>query len=681
MPGVQASMNFMAQTLTVETGSDAEFRQALAEIEKIVHKHEPDVRVVPEANAADGIGETKAAADENPNQKKAILRLAAGGGLFAMGMLLDLPPGIELAVFLASYLIMGGTVVLRAIRGIARGQIFSEHFLMSVATIGAFLVGEYPEGAAVMLFYLVGEMFQDRAVDRSRRSISALLDIRPDFANLKSGASLTTVSPEAVRVGDLIVVKAGEKVPLDGTVTEGTSTVDTSAITGESLPREVQPGDQALSGFINRQGILTIQVTKPYAESTVARILELVQNAAGRKAPTENFISKFAAVYTPIVVFAALALAFLPPLLLAGASLSQWTYRALVFLVVSCPCALVISTPLGFFGGIGGASRRGILVKGGNFLEALNQAETVVFDKTGTLTQGRFTVTAIDPQPGFTEQDLLKLAAQAEGFSNHPIARSIVQAYDREPDLSPVEDHQELAGFGVTARIAGREVLAGGGRLMVQSGIPYRESSSLGTVVHLAVDRKYAGQITVSDEVKADAAAAIRELKELGVRQTVMLTGDSRAVGEEIGRQLGLDKVYAELLPEDKVTEVEALMTQKSPKEKIIFVGDGINDAPALARADIGIAMGGMGSDAAIEAADIVIMDDEPGKVALAIRIARRTRAIVMQNIFFALGVKAVFLVLGAFGIASMWEAVFADMGVALLAIFNAMRVMDTESI
>jgi len=681
LPGVQASMNFMAQTLTVETGSDAEFRQALAEIEKIVHKHEPDVRVVPEANAADGIGETKAAADENPNQKKAILRLAAGGGLFAMGMLLDLPPGIELAVFLASYLIMGGTVVLRAIRGIARGQIFSEHFLMSVATIGAFLVGEYPEGAAVMLFYLVGEMFQDRAVDRSRRSISALLDIRPDFANLKSGASLTTVSPEAVRVGDLIVVKAGEKVPLDGTVTEGTSTVDTSAITGESLPREVQPGDQALSGFINRQGILTIQVTKPYAESTVARILELVQNAAGRKAPTENFISKFAAVYTPIVVFAALALAFLPPLLLAGASLSQWTYRALVFLVVSCPCALVISTPLGFFGGIGGASRRGILVKGGNFLEALNQAETVVFDKTGTLTQGRFTVTAIDPQPGFTEQDLLKLAAQAEGFSNHPIARSIVQAYDREPDLSPVEDHQELAGFGVTARIAGREVLAGGGRLMVQSGIPYRESSSLGTVVHLAVDRKYAGQITVSDEVKADAAAAIRELKELGVRQTVMLTGDSRAVGEEIGRQLGLDKVYAELLPEDKVTEVEALMTQKSPKEKIIFVGDGINDAPALARADIGIAMGGMGSDAAIEAADIVIMDDEPGKVALAIRIARRTRAIVMQNIFFALGVKAVFLVLGAFGIASMWEAVFADMGVALLAIFNAMRVMDTESI
>ncbi len=613
--------------------------------------------------------------------KKQITRLIIGGALFAVGIIFDFQSWLELTIFIISYIIVGGEVVLRAIKGIVRGQVFSEHFLMSVATIGAFFVGEYPEGVAVMLFYLLGELFQDMAVGRSRKSISSLMNIRPDYANLKAGDELKKVSPEDVNVGDIIVIKPGEKVPLDGKVIEGISMVDTSALTGESLPRELEPGKTALSGFINKNGVLTVEVTKDYGESTVSRILDLVQNAGSRKAPTEQFITKFARYYTPIVVFGALALAIIPPLIIQGATFSEWIYRALLFLVISCPCALVISIPLGFFGGIGGASKRGILVKGSNYLEALNNVETIVFDKTGTLTKGVFKVTGINPQPGYRGEELIEYAAYAEGYSNHPIALSIISAYKEEIDKDRIENYQEIAGHGIKVDVNGKEVLAGNSRLMYSENIEYKDVETLGTVVHVAINREYAGNIVISDEVKEDSAHAIEELNSLGIRKTVMLTGDLKSVGDTIGKQLGLDEVYSELLPADKVDKLESLDNQKSSKGKLVFVGDGINDAPVLARADIGIAMGGLGSDAAIEAADIVIMTDEPSKIATAIKIAKRTRMIVYQNIAFALGAKAIFLVLGAFGVATMWEAVFADVGVAILAIFNAMRVMNTQSI
>lgn len=601
--------------------------------------------------------------------------------LFAAGLLFHFSSWLELAIFLTSYVIVGGDVVLRAVKGIAKGQAFNEHFLMSIATIGAFFVGAYPEGVAVMIFYLVGELFQDMAVDHSRKSISTLMDIRPDYANLKEGQELRRVSPEEVQVGDIIVIKPGEKIPLDGKVVDGFSMADTSALTGESLPRELGPGMDALSGFVNKNGVLTVKVTKEFGESTVSKILDLVENASSRKAPTENFITKFARYYTPAVVFGAAAFAVIPTLVIPGAVFSEWLYRALVFLVVSCPCALVISVPLGFFGGIGGASKRGILVKGSNFLEALNNVETVVFDKTGTLTKGAFEVTAVNTQNGFEEEKLMEYAAYAESYSNHPIALSIVEAYGKEIDKGRISRHQEIAGQGVKVKIDGREVLAGNSRLIENECIEHSSAEASGSVVHVAVDSVYAGNIVISDKVKDDAEAAVKELKSLGVSSIVMLTGDLKSVGEKIGRQVGVDEVYSELLPADKVDRIEAMEIKKSSKGKIVFVGDGINDAPVLSRADIGIAMGGLGSDAAIEAADIVIMTDEPSKVATAIKIAKRTRAIVVQNIAFALGVKAVFLILGAFGIATMWEAVFADMGVALIAIFNAMRVMNTKNI
>jgi Cd2+/Zn2+-exporting ATPase len=555
--------------------------------------------------------------------------------------------------------------------------VFDENFLMALATIGAFAIGEYPEGVAVMLFYQVGELFQGLAVNRSRRSITALMDIRPEFAFLKEGEKLRKVSPEEVAVGDIIVIKPGEKVPLDGTILEGSAMMDTSALTGESVPRSAEPGAQVLSGFINRNGVITVQVTQTFGESAVSKILELVQNASSNKAKTENFITKFARAYTPVVVITALLLAVLPPLFISGATFSDWIYRALVFLVISCPCALVVSIPLGFFGGIGAASRNGILVKGSNYLEALNDVKIVVFDKTGTLTKGQFKVTGIFPAEGIAESGLLRLAAYAESHSPHPIAESIRSAYGADIPGEAIADYNEISGHGIAVTVEGRAVLAGNARLMEREGISSRTPEVSGTIVHIAVDKQYAGYLVISDEVKDDSLQAIRKLKALGIRKTVMLTGDASSVAEAVGRQLGIDEIHAELLPQHKVEAVERLEKEKSQREKIIFVGDGINDTPVLARADVGIAMGGLGSDAAIEAADIVIMTDEPSKIAAAIGIAKRTRSIVWQNIIFALAVKAIFLLLGAFGIATMWEAVFSDVGVTVLAVLNSIRALQ----
>lgn len=622
--------------------------------------------------------------EHGAGQTKVLLaRLAAGSALLAAAIWSPLDGWAQLALYLVAYLIAGGDIVLQAFKNIIRGQVFDEYFLMSVATIGAFAIGEYPEGVAVMLFYQLGELFQGMAVNRSRKSIQSLMDIRPDYANILIGSGDETkrVSPEDVRIGDRIVVRAGEKVPLDGIVKAGHSMVDTSALTGESVPRELEPGSDVLSGFVNKNGMLTVEVTKTFGESTVSKILDLVQNASSRKAKTEHFISKFARYYTPVVVILAALIAFVPPLVLSGAAFADWIYRALVFLVISCPCALVVSIPLGFFGGIGAASRNGILVKGSNYLEALNDVKVVVFDKTGTLTKGVFNVTAIRPEGGRTEGELMELAAIAEAQSNHPIAESIRAAWAKDIRTQGVEGYDEVAGHGIRVRVDGREVLAGNAKLMEQAGITYTKPETIGTVVHVAEAGAYAGHLVIADEVKDDAAAAIQALKTLGIRKTVMLTGDAKAVGEAVGQQLGVDEVYAELLPQHKVERLEELEAGKSPKEKMVFVGDGINDTPVLARADVGVAMGGLGSDAAIEAADVVIMTDEPSRLASAIRIAKRTRMIVWQNIGFALGVKVIFLLLGVFGIATMWEAVFSDVGVTVLAVLNAMRVLRVKNI
>lgn len=608
--------------------------------------------------------------------KSEIIRFAAGVALYAAAGILKLSNTVEFIIYLTAFLLVGSEVLLKSIRNIVRGQIFDENFLMSIATVGAFAIGEYPEGVAVMLFYQIGEFFQDAAVNNSRKSIKDLMDIRPDYANLKAGDDIRKVTPEEVKVGDMIIVKPGEKVPLDGKVIEGTSMVDTTALTGESVPREVSVGDVILSGFINKNGLLTVEVSKEFGESTVSKILDLVQNASSKKAPTESFITKFAKYYTPVVVYIALGMAVIPPLVISGAEFSDWLYRALIFLVVSCPCALVVSIPLGFFGGIGGASRNGILIKGSNYLEALNYVETVVFDKTGTLTKGVFKVTEINTKNGFDNNELLEYAAYAESFSSHPIALSILKEYSKEVNQSEIQDYEEISGHGIRTKIKAREILIGNSRLMEQEGITFDNVEVIGSIVHIAIDKIYAGNIVISDEIKPDSVTAIEELHKLGIKKTAMLTGDVKAVGSMIGEKLGLDEVYAELLPHQKVEKLEALELQKSTKGKLVYVGDGINDAPVLARADIGIAMGGLGSDAAIEAADIVIMTDEPSKLVSAIKIARKTRTIVWQNIIFALVIKAVVLILGAGGIASMWEAVFADVGVAVLAILNASRVI-----
>ena len=606
-------------------------------------------------------------------EKRVLIRIIVAAVLVAAAMLAPLEGVWRLLAFLVPYAVVGWDVLWGAIRNILRGQVFDENFLMALATVGAFCIGEYPEGVLVMLLYQVGELFQDFAVDRSRRSIASLMDIRPDWANIEREGKLVQVSPEEVAVGEIITVKPGERIPLDGMITEGTSSLDTAALTGESLPRAVAPGDEVISGCVNESGLLRIRVTSEYGESTVARILELVENSSARKARYENFITRFARWYTPIVVIAAALLALVPPLFLGN--WSEWINRALIFLVVSCPCALVISVPLSFFGGIGGASRKGILVKGGNYLEALAHAETVVFDKTGTLTRGVFHVTAVHPRNA-TSEELLEAAALAESYSDHPIARSLREACQGELDSSRVSQVEELSGRGIRAVIDGKTVYVGNQKLMAESGSECHKCHRVGTLVHVSIDGRYAGHIVISDEVKDDAAQAISQLKGLGIKKTVMLTGDAKEVGEDTARRLGLEEVYTELLPAGKVEQVEALLAAKSEKGRLVFVGDGINDAPVLSRSDVGIAMGAMGSAAAIEAADIVLMDDKPSKLPLAIRIARKTLRIVRQNIVFALGVKAVVLVLGALGLANMWLAVFADVGVSVIAILNAMRAL-----
>ena len=612
-----------------------------------------------------------------------LYRILAGLLLFAVALYFRLIPldgaaqSLSLILFLAAYLLAGADILWRAVRTIASGQVFDENFLMSVATIGAFVLGEYPEGTAVMLFYQIGELFQSLAVSKSRRSIAALMDIRPDSANLLRDGQVVSVDPEEVAVGQQIVIRPGERVPLDGVVEEGISTLDTSALTGESVPRDVGPGEPVISGCINQTGLLTVRVSREFGESTVSKILELVETAADKKSPSEAFITRFARYYTPTVVIGAVLLAILPPLL-AGQAFSLWVERALIFLVISCPCALVVSVPLSFFGGIGGASKAGILVKGGNYLEALAHMETVVFDKTGTLTKGVFSVGEVWSET-MERQELLRLAALAEANSSHPIAKSIQTAYGKPLDPALIGSVEELPGLGVRAVIEGKTVLAGNRRLM--EGLVLPDQLPVGTLVHLGVDGVYAGYLLIGDVLKEDAHRAIARLKEEGIRNTVMLTGDEDAVGRQVAGDLGMDQVYTRLLPQDKVERVETLLREKSPKGTLAFVGDGINDAPVLARADLGIAMGGLGSDAAIEAADVVIMTDEPSKLAVAMGIGRRTLRIARQNVTFALGVKGLVLLLGALGYASMWMAVFADVGVTVLAILNAIRALNVTAL
>ena len=612
-------------------------------------------------------------------QKKMLVRIAVSAVLLIAAVLVPYQGLWRFALFLPAYFVIGWDVLWRAVRNIAHGQVFDENFLMALATVGAFCTGffgqgEYPEAVFVMLFYQVGELFQSYAVGKSRKSIASLMDIRPDYANVERDGKLLQVDPEEVAVGDTITVKAGEKIPLDGLVLEGSSLVNTSALTGESVPRQVRPGDSVISGCVNQNGLLRVQVTKAFGESTVQKILDLVENASSKKAKAENFITKFARYYTPVVVFCALALAVVPPLFVGN--WTGWVQKALIFLVVSCPCALVISVPLSFFGGIGGASRQGILVKGGNYLEVLADTELVVFDKTGTLTKGVFQVTAIHPK-GVSQQELLELAALAESYSDHPISRSLKEAWGKALDTARVGQVEELSGRGVRAQVDGKEVWAGNGKLMEEIGLAYRPSGQVGTVVHVAAEGRYLGYILIADEVKPDAKEAIAALKAQGVKKTVLLTGDAKDVGEAVAQELGLDEAYTQLLPGDKVERVEALLQETSPKGKLAFVGDGINDAPVLSRADIGIAMGALGSDAAIEAADLVLMDDKPSKIAKAMEISKRTLRIVRQNIVFALAVKLLVLMLTPFGLANLWEAVFADVGVMVLAILNASRALQ----
>ena len=594
-------------------------------------------------------------------------------------MIIALPLWLKMLAFLSAYLLSGGDVLLRALKNIFKGEVFDENFLMGIATLGAFAIGEYPEAVMVMVLYQTGEYFQHRAVEKSKKSISDLMDIRPDYANLAVTDGLKKVSPNDVKINDIIVVKTGEKIPLDGVVIEGEAAVDTSALTGESALRSLKTDDEALSGCINTNGFLKIRVTKPFGESTVSKILELVENASAKKAKTENFITKFARYYTPAVVAAAVFIAVVPPLILDGAVFSVWFQRALTFLVISCPCALVISIPLSFFAGIGGASKNGVLIKGGNYIELLSNTDTVVFDKTGTLTKGSFEVTQLVTQDGITKEELLKYAAMAECYSNHPIALSLKKAYGLEIDRDAVKDVEEIAGNGVKANVEGKIILAGNDRLLEKFNIGYTKMAEAGTVIYVACDGKYLGYIVISDAPKDDAAKAVESLKKSKIT-TVMLTGDTNAAASYTAKKLGLDKVYSQLLPADKVEKLERLLEEKAENKSVVFVGDGINDAPVLARADVGAAMGALGSDAAIEAADIVIMDDKPSKVAFAIKLAKKTMAIVKQNIVFAIGTKVLFLILGAMGFVTMWGAVFADVGVSFIAILNAMRALKIKA-
>ena len=681
----EATVDFLGKKIVVLADEISE-NELVELIQTEVDKIEDGVKVfVPKVQA----GESSSEEEDTGKIKK---KLLIGGILFVLGIFVPKTLFIpKLAVFLVSYLVIGGDVLLSAFKNILNGQVFDENFLMAIATIGAFAIGEYPEGVAVMLFYQLGELLQGIAVNNSRKSIVSLMDIRPDYANIKVGEGIKKVSPEEIKVGEIIVVKPGEKVPLDGKIVKGVSTFDTSALTGESLPREAKAGDDVLSGFINKNGLIEIQVAKVFSESTVSKILYLMENAGSKKSKTENFITKFARYYTPAVVITALIVAIFPPLLIQGATFLDWIYRALIFLVVSCPCALVISIPLGFFGGIGGASRHGILIKGTNYLEVLNDLESVVMDKTGTLTKGIFKVTEVNAENNIKINDfennkteltkplLLKYAAHIEKFSNHPIAQSIVAEYENsvsKVDENVVKDFEEISGFGIKVNINNHQFLAGNSKLMNLENITFDKKENLGTAIYLAADGKYIGNILISDEVKEDSARAIKGMKENGVKEIVMLTGDNEAIGKNIAEKLGIDKVFTELLPNEKVEKLEEIYKTKSKKGKVAFVGDGINDAPVLARADLGIAMGGAGSDAAIEAADVVIMNDEPSKIVTAIKIAKKTKEIVWQNITIAFAIKIVVMALGLFGDATMWEAVFADVGVALLAVLNATRVL-----
>ncbi len=662
------SVNFATSSMTIDTD---DFQKVKSKIKDL----EPDVEV--EDNDKE---KTLVSTSELAEHKRAIIKAISGLLILIAGIIFNdeihnTPFHIlEYAVFGVAYLIVGWKVIALAVKNIIRGQVFNEYFLMSVATLGAFAIDQMPEAVAVMLFYVVGELFQDIAVDRSRKSIKALLEIKPDYANLSANGEVTRVSPESVLIGETIIVKAGEKIPLDGEITEGNSFVDTSALTGESVPRKVKTSDTVLSGMINQSGLLTIKVTKIFNESSISKILDLVENASSKKAETEKFITTFAKYYTPFVVFGALLLAILPPLFIPGATFSDWIYRALVVLVISCPCALVISIPLGYFGGIGAASRKGILVKGSNFLDALAKIKTVVFDKTGTLTKGEFKVSEIVKSNGFLEKEILEYAAYAESQSNHPIAKSISDAFGNKADNTKIERLEEISGHGIKAIVDGKTILAGNDKLLHKENIVHPVCNVEGTVVHVAIDSVYAGYIVISDSLKDDAIEALEKLKAKNI-QTVMLTGDNKFAAEAFAKKLKIDRYYAELLPEDKVKHIETLI-EENKGSKVAFVGDGINDAPVLARADVGIAMGALGSDAAIETADVVLMTDSPSKVADAIEVAKRTRKIVWQNIIFAMGVKLFFIVLGILGVATMWEAVFGDMGVALIAVANSMRIL-----
>lgn len=662
------SVNFANSTMTIDTNN-------LEKVKSRIKELEPEVEVVDSVQAKSFVSTNELEENKWTIIKAVSALLFLLAGLIFEKELHNTPYHVaEYAVFITAYLIAGWKVVTKAVKNIFRGQIFDENFLMTIATVGAFAIDEMAEGVAVMLFYVVGELFQDIAVNRSRKSVKALLEIRPDYANLKVNNEVNKVSPESVKVGDYIIVKAGEKIPLDGEITEGNSFVDTSALTGESVPRKVKEKIAVLAGMINQSGLLTIRVTKLFSESSISRILELVENATSKKAETEKFITTFARYYTPVVVFGALLLAVIPPLFFAGQTFNDWIYRALVVLVISCPCALVISIPLGYFGGIGGASKKGILVKGSNFLDALTQVKTVVFDKTGTLTKGEFKVSEVVTQNGFQKNELLRFAAYVESRSNHPIAKSIIEAYEKNIEQSGLSDIQEISGKGIKAIVNGKQIIVGNDKILHSENIQHNQCEVDGTVVHIAVDKVYAGYIIISDTLKDDSIETIENLRAKNI-QTIMLTGDNKSSAEVFAKKLGINKYYYELLPENKVEQIEKLLSSDS-KNKVAFVGDGINDAPVIARADVGIAMGALGSDAAIETADVVLMTDSPMQVVKAIEVAKRTRKIVWQNIGFAMGVKLLFILLGVFGIATMWEAVFGDMGVAIIAILNAMRVM-----
>jgi Cd2+/Zn2+-exporting ATPase len=682
LPGVNnASMNFVNKVLTFQVDTPENISTVMEMTKNIINHIEPDV-VIKErfkdyknTQSKQQI-QIKQSLMVKLKEEKNFVLLIIGAIFYLVTFFLNNSSNIKLPLYIVSFLLIGSEVLIKSFKNIINGEVFDENFLMSIASIGALAIKQYPEAVGVMLFYQIGEFLQNLAVDSSRKSIKELMNIKPDFANLKLGTNFKKVDPNDVNVGDIIIIKPGEKVPLDGRIIEGKSLMDTSNLTGESVPKEVIIGSTVLSGFINISGLLTVVVEKVFENSSIAKILELVENASSKKANAENFITKFARYYTPIVTFSAMALAFIPPLIIPGASFSSWLYRALIFLVISCPCALVISVPLGFFSGIGVASKMGILVKGSNYLEALNDTSIVVFDKTGTLTKGVFKVTKVYTTGNFVKSDLLQYVAFAESYSNHPIATSIVKYYNKPIEKNQIDQYTELSGYGVSARVMGENILAGNSKLMDSNSIDYTDVDSFGSVIHIAFNKIYAGYIVISDEVKNDSKAAIKALKEIGIKKIVMLTGDTKKVATMIGAELGIDEVYSELLPQEKVQRLENLYNSMSPKKKLIFVGDGINDAPVLSRADIGIAMGGLGSDAAIEASDIVIMNDEPSKLVTALKIASKTKHIVVQNIVFALSIKIILLVFGALGFATMWEAVFGDVGVALIAVLNSMRVL-----